>query len=290
MEPVDHGMTASYGGGVHGPRYAPQRALLGRGQTYAAFMLDVADARAVAAAQGDPRKYDGQALRPLPMRAVSNGIGIISKEIGITMAAEGDWTVLPGEGLGRLNFGMSPEQVDALSDTYGAVTGRRSDSIPDDILRDTLEKFGDGMSEEDKQALIAAYAESAPPSDSVTETRGNPGLVLRYEADRLVEIMPAKKQRPLYLDGTDLLSLSALEALGLLERLNGGPGRYSGTEAAFDKLAISVEGFCVTDRMASVRTLDETDERFQGRTMTLRSKPYLPKGEMDRFIVDSVLE
>ena len=205
------------------------------------------------------------------------------------MAAENDWTVFPGKGLGKLKFGMSPAQVDALSDTYGAVTGRGNDRAPDDILRDTLEKFGDAMSEEEKQALIAAYAEQGPSADSVSETRGNPGLVLRYDAERLAEIMPAKKQRPLFLDGKDMLSLSALEALALLERLNGGPGRYASTGAAFDKLAISVDGFCVTERAIFVRTLDEADEQFQGRTVTLRQNPYLPEGEMDQFILHSVL-
>lgn len=199
-----------------------------------------------------------------------------------TMTAEGDWTVLPGSGLGKLEFGMSPAQVDALSDTYGAVTGRRNDGIPDEVLRDTLEKFGAEMSEEEKRALIAAYAESGPPADSVTETRGNPGLVLSYQAGLLVEIMPAEGQRPLFLDGEDMLSLSALEALTLLERVNSGPGRYAGTEAAFDHLAISVDGFCVIDRVDRVRTLDGADERFQRRTMTLRSQPYLP-ADMDRF-------
>ena len=200
------------------------------------------------------------------------------------MAAVGDWTVFPRKGLGKIKFGMSPAQVDALSDSYGAVTGRGNDRVPDDILRDTLEKFGDGMSYEEKQAFIAVYAESGPSSDSVTETRGNPGLVLGYRADRLVEIMPAKNQRPLFLDGKDILSLSGLESLALLERLNGGPGRYADTEAAFDELAISVDGFCVTDPAAGVRALDESDERFEGRTVTLRPEPYLPEGEMDRFI------
>jgi len=205
------------------------------------------------------------------------------------MAAEGDWTILPREGLGKLRFGMSGAQVDAMSDTYGAITGRVNDVIPDAILRDTLEKFGDAMSEEDKKALLEVYAQTAPPSDSVTETRGNPGLVLRYQADRLVEVMVAKKQRPAILDGRDILSMSAIEALALLERLNGGPGRYAGTEAAFDRLAISTDGFCLSGAAAGVRTLDETDERFQGRTVTLRPKPYLPEGEMSKFVSHSVL-
>ena len=206
-------------------------------------------------------------------------------ETGIVVAVAGDWTVFPRKGLGKLEFGMSAAQVDALSGTYGAVTGRGDDRIPDDLLRDTLEKFGDAMSEEEKQALIAVYAESGPSGDTVTETRGNPGLVLGYRADRLVEIMPATNQRPLVLEGKDILSLSGLESLALLERLNRGPGRYADTEAAFDNLAISADGFCVTDRAAAqVRALDDSDERFVGRTVTLRLEPYLPEGEMDRFI------
>jgi hypothetical protein len=204
------------------------------------------------------------------------------------MAVEKDWTVFPCEGLGKLKFGMSPTQVDALSDTYGAITGRCNDRIPDDILRDTLETFGGGMSNEEKHALIAVYAESGPSADSVTETRGNPGLILRYKADRLVEIMPAEKQRPLFLDGKDIFALRDLEPLALLERLNEGPGRYSDTGAAFDHLAISVDGFCVTDPATGVRILDEADERFQRRTVALRPSPYLPEREMDRFILHSV--
>ncbi|KXG87375.1 hypothetical protein [Agrobacterium bohemicum] len=205
------------------------------------------------------------------------------------MTAEDDWKIFPREGLGKLKFGMSPAEVDAWSETYGAVMGRGSDRASDGLLSDTLEQFGGAMSDEEKQAFIAAYAQNGPSADSVTETRGNPGLVLRYEAERLIEIMPAIGQRPLFLDGVDLLSVGALEALALLERLNGGPGRYANTEAAFDRIAISTDGFCVTDKASGVRTLNDGDERFQGRTVIVREEPYLPEGEMERFIVQSVL-
>ncbi|MGV0812837.1 hypothetical protein ABQF34_12830 [Mycolicibacterium boenickei] len=205
------------------------------------------------------------------------------------MALEADWTVFPCKGLGKLEFGMSAAQVDTLSDTYGAVTGRTIDRIPDDILRDTLATFGDAMSEEEKHALIAVYAESAQSADSVTETRGDPGLILSYQADRLVEIMPARKQRPLFLDGRDIFALRELEPLALLERLNESPGRYADTEAAFDNLAISLDGFCVTDPDTGVRTLEETDERFQERTVALRQSPYVSEREIDRFIIHSFI-
>lgn len=201
------------------------------------------------------------------------------------MGSDDSWTIVPRKGLGALRFGMSPAQVDTLSGTYGALTGRMNDRIPDAVLIDTLEKFGDALSDEEKQSLIAVYEETGPSADSVTETRGEPGLVLGYRSDRLVEIMPARDQRPLFLDGRDVFALPGMEPLVLLEQLNGGPGRYSGTEAAFDALAVSVDGFCVTDPAAGVRALDEADERYLERTVMLREEPYRPEGEMGRFAV-----
>lgn len=204
------------------------------------------------------------------------------------MATEADWTISPREGLGKLRFGMSPTQVDALSAIYGVATGRRNDRIPDDILLDTLATFGDAMSDEDKQALLAVYAELSPATDSTSETRGTSGLILRYQTDQLVEIMPDNAQRPLFLDGADMFSLHGSDALALLERRNGGPGRYADTEAAFDTLAVSVAGFCVTDPGAGVLMLDDSDERFAARSVVLRAEPYLPDGEMDRFVTHKV--
>jgi len=202
------------------------------------------------------------------------------------MSAEADWTIRPREGLGRLEFGMSPAQVDLLSATYGTITGRGADRVADDMLRETLEMFGDAMSDDEKQAFIAEYADNGPPADSVSETRG--ALVLRYEADRLCEIMPAGPRRPLFLDGRDVFAPRGLEPLELLERLNGGPGRYLDTEAAFDNLAISVSGFGVSDATTGVLPLGESDERFQERTATLREVPYLPEQEVHRYVLHSV--
>ena len=43
MDPHDHTQTDSYGGGVHGPRYAGRQALLARGLTMAVFNRDAAE-------------------------------------------------------------------------------------------------------------------------------------------------------------------------------------------------------------------------------------------------------
>lgn len=165
---------------------------------------------------------------------------------------------------------MSPAQVDALSATYGIVTGRGADRVADEMLRETLAMFGDALSEDEKQAFIAEYSGGGPSANSVTETRGD--LALRYEADRLCEIMHSR--RPLFLDASDLFALAGIDALRLLERRNQGPGRYADTEAAFEELAISVDGFSVHDSASGVLVLDDSDERFRQRTVTLRDLPY----------------
>lgn len=181
---------------------------------------------------------------------------------------------------------MSPARVDALSATYGPVTGRGADRVTDHLLRETLAMFGDAMSDDEKRAFVAEYADHGPPADSVTETRGD--LVLRYESDRLCEIMPAGPRHPLFLDGRDVFGLHGLEALELLERLNEGPGRYADVDAAFDRLAISVTGFGAGDAALGVQPLDASDARFQDRTVTLREVPHLPEQELHRYVTLSV--
>lgn len=202
------------------------------------------------------------------------------------MATDADWTIRPRVGLGRLEFGMSPAQVNALSTTYGALTGRGADRVDDDTLRETLAMFGDALSDDEKQAFIIEYAGGGPSSDSVTETRGD--LVLRYEADRLREIMLAHPRRPLFLDGSDLFALAGLDALRLLERVNQSPGRYADTEAAFDRIAITVDGFSAHDPTAGVLALDDSDERFRARTVLLGDASYRPEQDMKRYIVHSL--
>lgn len=44
---------------------------------------------------------------------------------------------------------MSAAQVDAMSETFGTVTGRMADRAPDAVLLDALEQFGEALSEGD---------------------------------------------------------------------------------------------------------------------------------------------
>ena len=184
-----------------------------------------------------------------------------------------DWTVHPLSGLGRLVFGMPATEVEALSAVYGAVHGQVQDRIPDAILRETLEMFGDAMSQDEKDALLAMYADTAPPESAATEVRGDPVLVLSYERDRLAALTVSAGGRPLVLDGDDLFAMPTADAIEALSARNGGSGRFESTTARFDALGISLEGFTVADESGAVRMLDATDERFRERTVTLRPHP-----------------
>lgn len=196
-----------------------------------------------------------------------------------------DWTVRPRVGVGRLVFGMSAAEVNALSDVYGTVAGRGNDRASAALLLETLEMFGGAMSSEEKAALVAAYAEGGPDADAVTETRDETGLVLSYDGDRLVGIMSTLAHRPLLIDGRDLRAMGARDALALLERLNGDPGRYADSEAAFDALALSVDGLSIVDDRQRVRTIDPTDERFARRTVTVLPHPFPPEDRRDGALI-----
>ncbi|MBB5574613.1 MULTISPECIES: hypothetical protein [Rhizobium] len=99
------------------------------------------------------------------------------------------WQIIPRAGIGELKFGMPQPETDKYAGVYGKVLRSGSDRIPDSILQDTLAQFGNSLSEIEKQALLELYSEASPDSTSVTEVRENHGLVLRYEKDRLVEII-----------------------------------------------------------------------------------------------------
>lgn len=77
MDRTDHYLTASYGGNANGARYAPQRAALANGQTMAAIMMDVADVKAIAVAQGQPGKYDAAIAQMLAYANCLKTNGII---------------------------------------------------------------------------------------------------------------------------------------------------------------------------------------------------------------------
>ncbi|MGO4450639.1 hypothetical protein AB4Y96_17115 [Phyllobacterium sp. TAF24] len=203
-----------------------------------------------------------------------------------------NWEIHPKMGIGNMRFGITKPNIDTFADIYGVVVRSGSDRIPDSILEDTLKQFGGALSEEEKTSLMTLYTESGPDQTSVTEVRGDHGLILRYERDVLIEVMLSTSHKSTNLLEKPVFGLSAIDALVLFEIANRGPGRYRSTEAAFDNLAISLDAFSTTDgaeRERTVRPMGGKDERFSNRTITLRPKPYAPKNELDQFVTHSFL-
>jgi hypothetical protein len=201
---------------------------------------------------------------------------------------DNNWQVKVKIGLGQLRFGDSQDNVDKFSGIYGASIRRGADRIPDTIMQDTLSQFGEGLSEEEKQQILDLYAEHGPSESSVTEVRGDQGLILTYEADRLVAVMIGRGHAEANIDGQQIFLMNGRDMLALAESLNKEPGRYRSTQAAFDNIALSLDGFSFVDKQGAVQLMAETDERFEGRTLEIREKPYMPAEEMDQFVVHSI--
>lgn len=182
------------------------------------------------------------------------------------------WEILPRVGVGDLKFGATQSAAESHAGAYGKVVRSGSDRIPDSILQDTLAQFGDSLSESEKQELIKLYSASGPDSTSITEVRGDHGLVLRYEKDRLVEIILSVDHKLANLEGVDVFARPSERVLSQAEQMNGVPGRYSGNSAIFDSIGIVFEGFCVTNKGLKPKPLNGRDDRFTSRTIGVFEK------------------
>ena len=204
------------------------------------------------------------------------------------MATVGEsWSILPKAGLGALRFGAKSSDIDKLKSVYGAIVNRRADRIPDAILQETLAQFGGALSEKEKQEMLQMYAQHGPSASSVSEVRGKAGLSLTYEAEGLVAIMLNRRHQRATLAGERVFALSARDVLVSAERLNNAPGRYRATQAAFDNIALSLDGFSVAEQGRSVEIMPGSNERFVERTIELRAEPYVPRDELREFVVRS---
>ncbi len=152
------------------------------------------------------------------------------------------WEFRPQRGMGGLLFGSRRAEVDALSEVYGAVETSRQDRIPDRILQETLRE-GD-LTEEERAEILALYSELGPADTSTTEVRRSGGLVLRYEADRLVEILVSPENVPIWFGPHRTAgSAPALTVARAVEALSGQAGFFEETTAWFPSAGLIMEGF-----------------------------------------------
>jgi hypothetical protein len=159
--------------------------------------------------------------------------------------SDDDWLFQPKRGVGRLLFGSSPAEVEALSDVYGVAEQAASDRISDTILEDTLLE-GD-LTDEERAEILALYGDLGPSGSSITETRCSGGLVLRYEADELIEILVQPKVAPIRLGvGCTVAATPALEVAQSAQVMGGQAGYFENTTAWFPQIGLIMEGFLMT--------------------------------------------
>ncbi len=165
--------------------------------------------------------------------------------------SDDDWLFQPKKGGGRLLFGSSPAKVEALSDVYGVAEQTASDRISDVLLEDTLLE-GD-LTDEERAEILALYDDLGPSRSSSTEARCSGGLVLRYEADELIEILIQPKVAPIRLGlGRTVAATSALEVAQAAQVMGGQAGYFENTTAWFPQIGLIMEGFLMTRNGAPV--------------------------------------
>ncbi|CAA2099518.1 hypothetical protein MBUL_00193 [Methylobacterium bullatum] len=198
-----------------------------------------------------------------------------------------DWLAVPHIGIGRLVFGLTPEEVAAVADpVYGAPTPliRGGEATAD--VEAMIAELGPSLSAADISAMRQAAADLANLDRQNLEKDRTP-ILLEYRDGRLDGVTVEARHAETHVRNERVFSLDAREVLRLFERANGAPGRFRSTEAAFDNLAVSLFAFSRVSPDGKVRVVREDDPDFTGRSVTLRRAPYRPANEMDQFVTAS---
>lgn len=199
---------------------------------------------------------------------------------------ETDWLLSPHQGIGRLTFGLSPQEVAALSAVYGAPGPLMSQEHVAADIEAVIAQLGD-IPAGDIAAMRQAAQEVANLATQTLE--GHAPVLLEYRDRRLDGVSVAAGHQHTHYQGLHVFALGAQDVLALFERANGAPGRYRSTEAAFDHIAVSLHGFSATSARREIRATAATEREFRERAITLRSEPYRPSDEMDQFTSFSFL-
>ena len=202
---------------------------------------------------------------------------------------DADWKLTPWRGLGRLTFGLTPEEVAALAPIYGEPSPVLSHAYVAKHVEEVIARPDSNLTPD----IIALMRESAADmlnfaSQNLT-LEGRATVLLDYRDLRLVGVACEDQHRAAHFEGRPVYDMKSRDVVALFERANGRPGRYRSTETAFDSLAVSLHAFCHTSRTGEFRFLDAADEDFNERSVTLRREPYRPANEMDQFFTVSVL-
>lgn len=196
-----------------------------------------------------------------------------------------DWLVEPKVGIGRLEFGLSPDEVAALADVYGS-PGPLMKPVGaadlDALFRD-LPAMADYVSEEDIAALRQAMGGQEDVDRQNLEMNETP-ILLEYRSGRLDGVTVEARHIETQFANARIFSMAASDVLRICQRANGGPGRFRSNEAAFDNIAVSLYAFSHVSERSEVRAATRNDPDFHARSLTLRREPYMPADALDQFV------
>lgn len=198
-----------------------------------------------------------------------------------------DWLVVPHIGIGRLVFGLTPEEVAAVADpVYGAPSAliRGAEAAAD--AEAVIAGSGASLSAADIAAMRQVARDLAGMDRQNLEKDRIP-ILLEYRDGRLDGLTVEARHAETQFRNERVFSLNAPEVLRLFERANGAPGRFRSTEAAFDNLAVSLFAFSRVSPDGKVQAVRADDPDFAARSVTLRRAPYRPANERDRFVTAS---
>jgi hypothetical protein len=197
-----------------------------------------------------------------------------------------DWLIAPHQGIGRLTFGLSPDEVAAMAALYGEPSPLRPGSDAASATEDVIVQFGDSLSEE----TIAILKETMRDLETLATqnlTRDGIPILLEYRDGLLHGVAVEAGHGEAHFEGRRVFELDARDVLTLFERANEAPGRYRPTEAAFDNIAVSLFAFSIASPTGEVRPMPDSNPDFRNRSVTLRREPYRPAHERDQFVTFS---
>jgi len=137
-----------------------------------------------------------------------------------------NWELLPGIGLGKVRFLMSPQQVAAFDDVLGDVSSVHK---PADMKRHALDTFNllkDFITEADMKTVMDAIEETNAndPRGAILMEHRTTGLTLEYEDEQLTEVFADDRARQLHFKQIPVYSSSPINLVKkMAEDLNENP-------------------------------------------------------------------
>lgn len=196
-----------------------------------------------------------------------------------------DWLVKPKVGVGRLEFGLTPDEVAGMADVYGSPSPlvKAIDEADLDAMFRDLPDMAGYVSEDDIAALRQAIGGQEDFHRQNLEMNETP-ILLEYRRGRLDGVTVEARHIETHFANERIFSMAASDVLRICQRANGGQGRFRSNEAAFDNIAVSLFAFSQVSERSEVQAATRNDPDFHARSLTLRREPYLPANELDRFV------